>query len=64
MTQDLNSLARALYDTTERLLEHHPGLAPWRPAIGFRPRLSDAGLVTLALTQALLGHTSEAPTLT
>lgn len=60
MTQDLTSLARALYDTTERLLKHRPDLAPWRPAIGFRPRLSDADLITLALMQALLGHTSEA----
>lgn len=60
MTHDLNSLARALYDTTERLLKHRPDLAPWRPAIGFRPRLSDADLITLALMQALLGHTSEA----
>lgn len=60
MTQDLNSLARALYARTEHLLQHRPDLAPWRPAIGFRPRLSDAELVTLALMQALTGHTSEA----
>lgn len=60
MTQNLNSLARALYDTTERLLKHRPDLAPWRPRIGFQPRLSDADLVTLALMQALLGYTSEA----
>ncbi|WP_017602434.1 IS982 family transposase [Nocardiopsis lucentensis] len=60
MTQDLNSLAQALYDTTERLLKHRPDLAPWRPEIGFQPRLSDADLATLALMQALLGYTSEA----
>ncbi|MGW8526360.1 IS982 family transposase [Nocardiopsis sp. NPDC055824] len=59
MTQDLNSLAQALYDTTERLLKHRPDLAPWCPAIGFRPRLSDADLVTLALMQAMPGHTDE-----
>ncbi|WP_236568008.1 MULTISPECIES: IS982 family transposase [unclassified Nocardiopsis] len=60
MTQDLNSLACALYARTEALLKAHPDLAPWRPAIGFQPRLSDADLVTLALMQALTGHTSEA----
>ena len=59
MKQNLNSLARALYARTEHLLKHRPDLAPWRPAIGFRPRLSDADLVTLALMQALLGYTSE-----
>nr|WP_190394720.1 hypothetical protein [Nocardiopsis deserti] len=60
MTQDLDSLARALYAGTERLLKHRPDLAPWRPEVGFRPRLSDTELVTPALTQALLGHASEA----
>lgn len=59
MTQNLNSLARALYARTERLLKHHPDLAPWRPEIGFQPRLSDADLITLALMQAMLGYTSE-----
>jgi hypothetical protein len=37
-----------------------PELAPWRPAGGIAPRLSDAELVTLAVMQALLGFTSEA----
>jgi hypothetical protein len=60
VTQNLNSLARALYARTERLLKHHPDLAPWRPEIGFQPRLSDADLITLALMQAMLGYTSEA----
>ncbi|WAE73224.1 hypothetical protein OUQ99_29435 [Streptomonospora nanhaiensis] len=59
MTQDLNSLVQALYDTPQRLLKHRPDLAPRRPAIGFRPRLSDADLVTLALMQAMPGHTDE-----
>jgi Transposase DDE domain len=36
-----------------------PGLAPWRPAVGITPTLSDAELVTLAVMQALLGYTSE-----
>src|SRR5262249_55206312 len=37
-----------------------PEWAPWRPAIGISPRISDAELVTLAVMQALLGFVSEA----
>ncbi|GAA1778388.1 hypothetical protein [Streptomonospora arabica] len=43
MTQDLNSLARSLYDTIDHLISQHPDLAPRRPGTGFQPRLSDAG---------------------
>ncbi|WP_435113469.1 IS982 family transposase [Nocardiopsis synnemataformans] len=60
MTHNLNSLASALYAHTNAFLKERPDLAPWRPQIGIRPRLSDADLVTLALMQAMLGHTSEA----
>jgi Transposase DDE domain len=42
------------------LLKASPYLAPCRPAVGIKPRLSDAELVTLAVMQALLGFTSEA----
>ena len=42
------------------MLKESPQLAPWRPAIGITPRLSDAELVTLSVMQALLGFTSEA----
>jgi hypothetical protein len=42
------------------MLNDHPDLAPWRPPVGITPRLSDAELVTLATTQAMLGYTSEA----
>ncbi|MFG2142686.1 IS982 family transposase [Streptomyces sp. NPDC048696] len=59
MTPDLDSLATALYVTTDDLLTESPHLAPWRPEIGIEPRLSDAELVTLAVMQALLGFTSE-----
>jgi hypothetical protein len=45
---------------TDDLLKQYPDLAPWRPAVGLQPRLSDAELVTLAVMQALLGYTSEA----
>jgi hypothetical protein len=42
------------------MLKEHPDLAPWRPPAGITPRLSDAGLVTLATMQAIPGYTSEA----
>jgi hypothetical protein len=57
---DLDTLATALYVTIDDLLQQAPQLAPWRPAVGIPPRLSDAELVTLAVMQALLGFTSEA----
>lgn len=60
MTNNLNTLATALYVTTDDLLKARPDLAPQRPAVGITPQLSDAELVTLAVLQALLGYTSEA----
>jgi hypothetical protein len=57
---DLDTLATALYVTIDDLLKTSPHLAPWRPAVGIAPKLSDAELVTLAVMQALLGFTSEA----
>jgi hypothetical protein len=57
---DLDTLATALYVTIDDLLKTSPHLAPWRPAVGIAPKLSDAELVTLAVLQALLGFTSEA----
>jgi hypothetical protein len=57
---DLDTLATALYVTTDDLLKTTPHLAPWRPAVGIPPKLSDAELVTLAVMQALLGYCSEA----
>jgi len=56
----LDTLATALYVTTDDLLKTAPHLAPWRPAVGIAPKLSDAELVTLAVLQALLGYPSEA----
>jgi hypothetical protein len=56
----LDTLATALYVTTDDLLKTAPHLAPWRPRVGITPKLSDAELVTLAVMQALLGYTSEA----
>ncbi len=60
MDADLDTLAIALYVTTDDLLKSRPELAPARPAVGIAPQLSDAELVTLAVMQALLGFTSEA----
>jgi Transposase DDE domain len=57
---DLDTLATALYVTTDDFLADNPQHRPWRPKVGLQPRLSDAELVTLAVMQALLGFTSEA----
>ena len=56
----MDTLATALYVRTDDLLKESPQVAPWRPAVGLSPQLSDAELVTLAVLQALLGFTSEA----
>ncbi|HVB45918.1 MAG TPA: hypothetical protein VNF47_24855 [Streptosporangiaceae bacterium] len=60
MTTDLDTLATALYATTDDLLKESPQLAPYRPEVGIGPKLNDAELVTLAVMRALLGFTSEA----
>jgi hypothetical protein len=60
VTNNLDTLATALYVRTDDLLKESPQLAPLRPAVGIAPQLSDAELVTLAVMQALLGFTSEA----
>ncbi|MDX3229168.1 IS982 family transposase [Streptomyces sp. ME19-01-6] len=60
MTPDLDSLAIAPYVKTDDLLKASPHLAPRRPAVGITPKLTDAELVTLTVTEALLGFTSEA----
>jgi hypothetical protein len=57
---DLDTLATALYVTTDDFLIDNPQHRPWRPKVGLEPRLSDAELVTLTVLQALLGFTSEA----
>jgi hypothetical protein len=60
VTNDIDTLATAPYARTDDLLKQYPELAPWRPATGLQPRLTDAELVTLAVMQALLGCPSEA----
>ncbi|MDN5894046.1 MAG: IS982 family transposase [Nocardioides sp.] len=59
MDTDLDTLATALYVTTDDLLKAYPERVPARPKIGITPKISDAELITLAVMQALLGHTSE-----
>jgi hypothetical protein len=56
---DLDTLATALFVKTDDLLKGSPQLAPYRPAVGIAPKLSDAELVTLAAMQAMPGFTSE-----
>jgi hypothetical protein len=60
MDADLDTLATALYVKIDDLLKDSPQHAPWRPAVGIRPRISDAELITLSVMQALLSFTSEA----
>jgi len=57
---DLDTLATALYVTIDDTLKAAPELAPWRPAVGITPKLTDAELLTVAVMQALLGDVSEA----
>lgn len=59
MNADLDTLATALYVTTDDLLVHHPEWAPMRPRVGIAPKISDAEMITLAVMQALLQFTSE-----
>lgn len=59
MDTDLDTLATALYVTTDDLLRAHPERVPARPKIGIVPRTSDAEMLTLAVMQALLGYTNE-----
>jgi hypothetical protein len=59
VTNDVNTLAAALYVKIDDLLKASPELSPWRPEVGFEPELTDAELVTLSVMQALLGYTSE-----
>jgi hypothetical protein len=59
VTNNLNTLATALYVKIDDLLKDSPQLARWRPKVGIVPTLSDSELVTLAVMSALLGYVSE-----
>jgi hypothetical protein len=59
VTNNLNTLATALYVKIDDELKASPQLVRWRPKVGIEPTLSDAELVTLAVMSALLGYTSE-----
>jgi len=56
---DLDTLATALYVSTDDLLKAHPERVPPRPRVGITPKTSDAEMLTLAVMQALMGFTSE-----
>ena len=58
MDSDLETLAIALYVTTDDLLKAHPEIALQRPAVGISPVITDAEVITVAVMQTLLGHTS------
>ena len=60
MDTDLDTLATALYVTTDDLLRAHPERVPARPKGSFAPVTSDAEMLTLAVMQVLLGYTCEA----
>lgn len=45
MDTDLDTLATALYVTTDDFLRAHPERVPVRPRVGFAPRISDAELL-------------------
>ena len=60
MDAELDTLATALYVKIDDALKDNPGLAPWRPAVGICPKLSDAELLTLCVLQALGGFVSDA----
>ena len=60
MKAELDTLTTALHAKTDDLLKASRHLAPSRPAVRIAPRLTDAELVTLAMTQAVPGFTAEA----
>ncbi len=37
---DLDTLATAIYVSTDDLLKARPELVPWRPAVGMKPQVS------------------------
>jgi hypothetical protein len=59
VTNELNTLATALYVKVDDTLKASPQLAPYRPAVGIAPRITDAELITLAVLAALLGYVQE-----
>jgi hypothetical protein len=59
VTNNLETLATALYVKIDDYLRVFPDLAPERPKVGIVPALSDAELLTLGVMSALLGYVSE-----
>ena len=59
MDTGLEALAAAKHITVNDLLMDYPEVLPSRPRVGIVAVTSDAEIITLAVVQALLGHTSE-----
>jgi DDE family transposase len=59
VTNDVDTLATALYVKIDDELKASPFLAPPRPRVGFAPVFSDAELLTMAVMGALLGYASD-----
>lgn len=55
----VDTLATALYATTDDMLKEHSDLTPWRPPVGITPGLSDAELVDSHRRQELFGRDFE-----
>jgi len=55
VTYNLDTFATALYAKIDDLLRQSPHRAAYRPAAGTSLQIGDAGLVTMAVMQALLG---------
>jgi len=56
MDADLDTLATALYVTTDDLLKNHPERVPARPKIGLEPRITDAEPSFAGVAQQRLYH--------
>ena len=59
MDTDLDTLVTALYVRTDDLLGECPERVPLRPKVGMKPVITDAEVITLPVTAALLGFVSE-----
>lgn len=59
MDTGLDALATALYVEVDDFVRTHPELVPWRPAVGIKPQVSDAELITLGVLAVLLQFDNE-----
>lgn len=59
MDTGLDALATALYVEVDDFVTRHPELVPWRPAVGIKPQVSDAELITLGVLAVVLQFDNE-----